>query len=81
MNKHLKDLISSSDNRIPSKREQRMRKEENNDTKMEVEIINKETGKIVDRINDYEDAAIKWANNQIWGKPYLKWKSYKMQAE
>lgn len=67
--------------RVIGKREQRMRKEENNDIKMEVEIINKETGKIVDRKNDYEDVALRWAKDQIWGKPYLKYKTYKMQAE
>lgn len=62
-------------------REERMRREENNDTKVEVEIINKETGDIVDRKNDYKDKALKWAKNKIWAKPYLKYKTYHMQAE
>ena len=67
--------------RIIGKREKRMREEENKDTKVEIEIINKETGKIVDRNNGYEDEMVIWAKNAIWGRPYLKWIKYKMQSE
>lgn len=61
--------------------EHNKRIEENNDTKMEVEIINKENGEIVERYNDYKDEAIRWARKRIYGKPYLKYKTYQMQAE
>ena len=64
-----------------SKREKRLRQEENNDVMAEVEIINKETGKIVDRNTDFKDAALKWAKNKIWSRPYLKYKVYQMLKE
>lgn len=65
-----------------SNREQRIRQQEGNDLMMEVEIINKETGEIVERKTDYADAATHWAKQRIWGKTkYLKYKTYQMQPE
>lgn len=57
------------------------RSEETKDKKVQVEIINKETGKTVETETLFFDQAERWCKNKTWGRPYLKYKIFEVMAE
>lgn len=48
------------------------------DNKSEATIIEKSTGRIVDRKTDFHDSALRWAKFKIGNGLKLKYKIYKM---
>lgn len=57
---------------------EREEQEKARDQKAEAVIIEIATGRIVDRKNDYYDAALRWAKFKISGTSKLKYRVYRM---